>query len=360
MTTFFTARTDPATQKRLGPRFWMLVSMIFLLISPSLSLAVLPGDDEWEAPLGLDGDLIVIPKNNPLTKEKVELGKLLFFDKRLSTNNTIACASCHMPSLAFTDGQPVSTGVHRLQGGRSAPASINRLFSSAQFWDGRAVTLEDQSTGPFVSPVEHGFANHDELVEKLKGIKGYEPLFQKVFQGPITKDRIGQAIASFQRTLISGNSPYDRFDYGGEENAISPEAQRGLKLFLKKARCTRCHSGFNFTDEKFHNLGIDWDKEHIDLGRFTVTKNAEDIGAFKTPTLREISRTAPYMHDGRFETLEEVLEHYSSGGHSSPNIDPNILPFPLSEQDKQDMIAFLKTLTDTTFTNNPAQQNPFE
>ncbi len=344
MTTFFTARTDPATQKRLGPRFWMLVSMIFLLISPSLSLAVLPGDDEWEAPLGLDGDLIVIPKNNPLTKEKVELGKLLFFDKRLSTNNTIACASCHMPSLAFTDGQPVSTGVHRLQGGRSAPASINRLFSSAQFWDGRAVTLEDQSTGPFVSPVEHGFANHDELVEKLKGIKGYEPLFQKVFQGPVTKDRIGQAIASFQRTLISGNSPYDRFDYGGEENAISPEAQRGLKLFLKKARCTRCHSGFNFTDEKFHNLGIDWDKEHIDLGRFTVTKNAEDIGAFKTPTLREIARTAPYMHDGRFATLRQVVDFYDGGGIKNPHQDNTIIPLKLTEQEKDDLVEFLHSL----------------
>ncbi len=341
----FTVSTDRNNRNHLRSRFWMTVSVILLVSAPSLSWAALPGEDEWEAPLGLDGDLIVIPKDNPLTKEKVALGKLLFFDKRLSTTNSIACASCHMPSLAFTDGQPVSTGVHRLQGGRSAPASINRLFSSAQFWDGRAATLEDQSTGPFVSPVEHGFANHDELVAKLKTIQGYEPLFQDVFQGPITKDRIGQAIASFQRTIISGNSPYDRFDYGGEEKAISPEAQRGLKLFLKKARCTRCHSGFNFTDEKFHNLGIDWDTEHVDLGRFTVTKNAEDIGAFKTPTLREISRTAPYMHDGRFATLRQVVDFYDGGGIKNPRQDNTIIPLKLTEEEKEDLIEFLQSLS---------------
>ena len=296
-------------------------------------------------PLGLDEDSAVIPKDNPMTKEKVALGKLLFFDKRLSKNNTIACASCHMPSLAFTDGQPVSTGIHRQQGGRSAPTAINRIFSLKQFWDGRAATLEEQSVGPFVNPVEHGFLNHDELVDKIKGIAGYRTLFQKVFGTDITIDHVGKAIASFQRTILSGNSPYDRFDYGGEETALTPTAQRGLKLFLGKARCTRCHSGFSFSDEKFHNLGIDWDTDHIDLGRYAVTKNPDQIGAFKTPTLREISRTAPYMHDGRFATLRAVVEFYDQGGIKNPHQDSLIIPLKLSDQEKEDLVEFLESLS---------------
>lgn len=202
-----TGRRHPMNKKRSAPSLWIIISLLVGFSLPVMAWAALPGEKEWEAPLGLDGGSVVIPKDNPLTKEKVELGKLLFFDKRLSKNNTIACGNCHMPGLAFTDGQPVSTGIHRLQGGRSAPTSINRLFSSAQFWDGRAITLEEQSTGPFVNRVVHGFANHDELVAKLNTIAGYKTLFQQVFQGPITKHRVGQAIASFQRTLLSGNSP---------------------------------------------------------------------------------------------------------------------------------------------------------
>ena len=260
--------------------------------------------------------------------------------------------------MAFTDGQPVSTGIHRQQGGRSAPASINRLFSSVQFWDGRAATLEEQSVGPFVSPVEHGFVNHDELVAKLNTIEEYKRMFQRVFKGPITIQKVGQAIASFQRTILSGNSPYDRFDYGGEETAISPAAQRGLQLFLKKARCTRCHSGFNFTDEKFHNLGIDWDSDHIDLGRYTVTKNPEDIGAFKTPTLREISRTAPYMHNGRFATLRDIVEFYNQGGIKNPHQDPLIIPLKLAEQEKSDLVEFLRSLSGEGWQISPPTKFP--
>ena len=183
-------------------------------------------------PLGLEKDSLVIPEDNPLTKEKVELGKLLFFDKRLSANDTIACASCHLPSLAFTDGQPVSTGIHGQKGGRSAPTAINRAFSSAQFWDGRAATLEEQSVGPFANPVEHGFKDHDELVAKVKGIAGYGPLFERAFGSPaITTDLIGKAIASFERTLLSGNSDYDRFTLGNEEQALSANAQNGFRVF---------------------------------------------------------------------------------------------------------------------------------
>jgi len=293
---------------------------------------------------GLEDPNGFVPAENPLTARKVELGRLLFFDKRLSKNDTIACASCHVPGKGFADGKPVSTGINGLKGGRSAPASVNRVFSKGQFWDGRAATLEAQSIGPFVSPVEHGFANHDEMVAKMKKIAGYRTLFQEVFGREIVIEDVGKAIASFQRTILSGNSAVDTFDLSGVENALSEPARRGLELFRGKARCTRCHSGFNFTDEKFHNLGIGWDTNTVDLGRYMVTNNPEDIGAFKTPTLREIAHTAPYMHDGRFKTLEEVVQFYNQGGIKNPHQDNTIIPLELTEQEQQDVVALLKSL----------------
>jgi len=298
-----------------------------------------------QIPLGLDEEAFKVPQDNPMTKEKIELGRLLFFDKRLSANNTIACASCHMPALAFSDGQAVSSGIHHLQGGRSAPTAINRGFSTAQFWDGRAPMLEDQSIGPFASPVEHGFSNHDELVAKINQYQGYKKLFRQVFGTDIlTKEHVGKAIASFQRTLISGNSPFDRFDYGGDQTAISESAKRGKKLFFDKARCNLCHMGTNFSDEKFHNIGIGWDGNALDLGRYNVTKNVKDIGAFKTPTVREISRTAPYMHDGRFATLEQVIEHYNKGGVKNPFLDNQIIPLNLTQSEIKDLVEMLRSL----------------
>ena len=294
--------------------------------------------------LGLEDPNTYISSDNPLTKEKVELGRTLFFDKRLSKNDTIACASCHMAEKGFTDGMPVSAGIHGLKGGRSAPASFNRVFSKGQFWDGRAATLEDQSIGPFANPIEHGFATHDEMVAKMKTIPGYRKLFQDVFGSDITIKDVGRAVASFQRTVLSGNSPVDKFDIGGDQNALNDAAKRGLELFRGKARCTRCHSGFNFTDEKFHNIGIGWDTNTVDLGRYMETKNPEDIGAFKTPTLREIARTAPYMHDGRFKTLEEVVNFYNQGGVKNPHLDNTLIPLELTEQEKQDLVGLLKSL----------------
>jgi cytochrome c peroxidase len=296
-------------------------------------------------PFGLEETAVVIPADNPLTNEKVELGRLLVFDKRLSQDNTIACMSCHLAKFAFTDGKPVATGIRGQKGGRSAPASINRVFSSAQFWDGRAATLEAQSVGPFTNPIEHGFANYDVMRAKMMKIAGYRKLFKQAFgDDNITIDNVGRAIASFQRTILSGNSPADRFDQGQEAGAISAEAQHGLLLFREKARCTKCHSGFNFTDEKFHNLGLGWDDNKVDLGRYMVTKNAEDIGAFKTPTLREVARSAPYTHDGRFKTLEEVVNFYNQGGVKNPHQDPLIIPLELTDEEKRDLVQFLHTL----------------
>ncbi len=294
--------------------------------------------------LGLEDPNTYVPTDNPLTKEKIELGRAIFFDKRMSKDNTIACASCHMAKKGFADGMPVSTGIKGQKGGRSAPVSFNRVYSKAQFWDGRAATLEDQSIGPFTNPIEHGFANHDEMVAKMKKMPGYRKLFQEVFGGEITIQDVGRAVASFQRTVLSGNSAVDKYDIGGDQNALSDSAKRGLELFRGKARCTRCHSGFNFTDEKFHNLGIGWDDNKVDLGRYMETKNPEDIGAFKTPTLREIARTAPYMHDGRFKSLEEVVKFYNQGGVKNPHQDNTIIPLEMTDDEQQDLVAMLKSL----------------
>ena len=219
-------------------RIWWLgvVGAILLVIGGPLGAVAAPEEEyELEIPLGLDEDQFVVPEDNPLTKAKIELGRFLYFDKRMSPNNTISCSTCHMPALAFTDGQPVSAGIHRQQGGRSAPTSINRGFSKAQFWDGRASTLEEQSVGPLTNPIEHGFSGNGDVVAKLNKIEGYKRLFNKAFgTNTITIQHVGKAIASFQRTLISGNSPFDRFDYDGEEKAISAAAKRGKKLFSKQ------------------------------------------------------------------------------------------------------------------------------
>lgn len=311
------------------------------MLSPWIATAA---DYKLKIPFGLEESAVVIPPDNPMTTEKVELGRALFFDKRLSPDNTIACANCHIAKLAFADGMPVATGIRGQKGGRSAPVSFNRVFSSAQFWDGRADTLEAQSIGPFTNPIEHGFTNYDNMIGKMKKIPGYKKMFMDVFGEDMTIGNVGKAIASFQRTVLSGNSPADRFDQGGEAGAIPETAQRGLTLFRDKARCTKCHSGFNFSDEKFHNLGIGWDDNKVDLGRYMVSKITEELGAFKTPTLREISRSAPYMHDGRFKTLEEVVNFYNKGGIKNPHQDPLILPLELTDQEKTDLLAFLRTL----------------
>ena len=327
------------------PHRTLILGLLLMSLTAQTAMAQTQTAFPLHLPSGLEHEKLVIPEDNPLTKEKVELGKLLFFDTRLSANDTIACASCHLPALAFTDGQPVSTGIHQQRGGRNAPTAVNRVFSTAQFWDGRAATLEDQSVGPFVNPVEHGFADHDALVAKVKTIAGYHPLFERAFgPGPITLDLIGKAIASFQRTLLSGNSAYDRFVVEDDAQALSETAQNGFRVFVGKGRCLHCHSGFNFTNERFHNLGVGWEHDQGDVGRYAVTNNAEDLGAFKTPTLREIARTAPYMHDGSLATLQQVIEFYDQGGIPNPHLDSAVQPLHLTDQEKKDLLEFLHSL----------------
>ena len=287
------------------------------------------------------------PAANPYSAAKVELGRLLYFDKRLSADNTVACASCHAPEKGFTDNQPVSSGIRGQKGGRSAPTTINRAYSLAQFWDGRAGTLEDQAKGPIENPIEMG-ETHANVVAKIGAIAGYRDLFQKSFGSPeVNIDKIAMAIATFERTLISGNSPYDQFK-AGRKNAMNASQIRGLDVFLNKAKCDACHEGVNFSSNSYANLGVGSDQPNPDVGRMEVTKDDADWGRFKTPTLRDIARSGPYMHDGSLKTLEEVVEFYDKGGTPNRNLDERLKKLNLTPEQKKDLVEFLKALDGTS------------
>ena len=293
-------------------------------------------------PLGLVP--IIWPADNPYSPEKAELGRLLYFDPRLSADGSVSCATCHSPKFAFTDGQPVSTGIRGQKGGRSAPTVLNRAYSLAQFWDGRAPTLEAQAIGPMANPIEMG-NTHTAVVRTLQSIPGYRVLFRKAFGADdFTIEQVAKAITTFERTILSGNAPYDRFK-AGQKNALTPQQIRGMDVYFKKAKCDQCHEGINFTSNMFANLGVGADKPKPDEGRHAVTKNPKDWGAFKTPTLREIEHTAPYMHDGSLKTMEEVVDFYDRGGIPNQNLDPRIKKLNLTDQEKKDLVAFLKSLS---------------
>ena len=295
-----------------------------------------------KAPMGLPP--LSWPRDNPYSAAKVELGRYLYFDRRLSADETVSCASCHQPQFAFTDGAPVSTGIKSQKGGRSAPTVINRAYSLAQFWDGRASTLEEQAKGPIANPIEMGMT-HDAAVERLKGIAGYRAMYAKAFgTDEIDIDRTAKAIASFERTVLSGNAPYDRYKKG-DKSAMTPAQVRGMNVFFEKAKCDQCHEGSNFTLNAYANLGVGTDQPEPDVGRYAVTHDARDWGVFKTPTLREIEHTAPYMHDGSLQTLEEVVDFYNKGGIPNRNLDPNVRVLHLSEAERKDLVDFLKALS---------------
>lgn len=319
-------------------RYWVAAPAVIL------SLAVGLGQ-QAKSPIPIPLGLLPVqfPKDNPYSAEKAELGKLLYFDPRLSGDNSVSCASCHSPQFGYTDGKPVSTGIRGQKGGRSAPTVINRAYSLAQFWDGRAPTLEAQAIGPIANPIEMG-QPHDSCIEKLRGIAGYRQLFAKAFgSADFTIDHVGKAIATFERTVLSGNSPYDKYK-AGNKAAMDASQVRGMNVYFGKAKCDQCHEGINFTSNAYHNLGVGTDKPNPDEGRFAVTKNPEDWGAFKTPTLRDIARTAPYMHDGSLATLEDVVEFYDKGGTPNKNLDKTMKPLKLSAQEKTDLVAFLRAL----------------
>ena len=295
-----------------------------------------------QPPLGLPA--IPWPQDNPYSLAAAELGRTLFFDGRLSANGQVSCAFCHQPQHAFSGGVPFSNGVSNKLEGRRTPTLINRAWGKSQFWDGRAPTIEAQVIIPVTNPNEMGMTA-DGVVQKLDQIKGYRPLFRAAFGNEsVTFGRVAKAIATFERTIDSGNSAYDRYK-AGDKNALTKEQKNGLDFYNGKSECAECHGGPNFTDEKFVNLGIGMDRPAPDPGREAVTKKRSDFGKFKVPTLREIAHTGPYMHDGRFRTLGEVLDFYAKGALPNPHLDTRITPFYLDAETKRDLLAFLESLS---------------
>jgi cytochrome c peroxidase len=310
----------------------------------------------------LPGDLgplpaVPIPADNPQTPEKIELGKLLFFDPRLSGNGHWACATCHNPSLGYSDGLPRALGFMETELGRHTPTILNAAYNTSQFWDGRAKSLEEQAKMPVLSKAEMNMLEK-EVVSFLNGIPDYRRRFKSVFGGTPTLNDAAKAIASFERTLVAGDSRFDRY-MKGDKKALTIQEKKGLILFMGKASCTQCHNGPNFSDSKFHNVGT----KHVgplavDHGRMNVTSNPNDMHAFKTPTLRNIAITPPYMHDGVFSTLEQVVEFYNKGGENKPHKSPKIFPLNLTDEEKANLVAFMKTLTSEHLPEVAAPQLP--
>lgn len=310
-----------------------------------------------------------------MTFAKVKLGEALYFDKQLSTDGTVSCATCHDPANAFTDHSVVSLGVFNRPGTRNVPTILNAMFSERLFWDGRVDSLEEQVKQPLTNPFEMGMGSTDAVVERIRAIPEYEEKFRRAFGGEgITIEMIVKAIAAFERTQLSGNSPFDRF-IAGDMNAITAAQKRGWKLFKDKARCIECHS-FSasspfFSDFKFHNTGVmaqNMDFAQLsklaseisnkqaapllahtpgfaELGRFLVTKQPKDIGAFKTPTLRDVELTTPYMHNGSEKTLIDVVRFYSRGGNANAGQDEKMRPLNLNEEEMNDLVEFMRALT---------------
>ncbi len=301
-----------------------------------------------DKPLGHDQDLTQV--SVPPDPEKARLGRWLFFDTRLSRDQTLSCASCHKPENAFSEPTPVSTGINGQKGNRKAPSFVNAVYAffPETFWDGRAASLEAQAIGPIANPIEMGFT-HEEATAAIAGAKGYGPFFQKAFgDSKVTLDRIASAIAHYERTRVSGNSPYDRWKRGVDEKAVGDDVKLGEDLFFGKALCSRCHVGNSFTDSRYHNLGVGWDEKtqkFADKGREDFTGKESDRGAFKTPHLRDVALHAPYMHDGSMATLEEVVDHYVKGGHPNPYLSPKMEKIELSAQEAAALVGFMKALT---------------
>lgn len=342
---------------------WLANAKNFVELEPVLPLGLSQGAAQIT---GLD--------KNPLTRAKIELGRQLYFDPRLSADSTVSCASCHNPTEGYTAHTTTGVGIRGQKGGRNSPVSFNRILSGPQFWDGRVDSLEAQAVGPIQNPIEMGFT-HEGVVKRLGEIPVYKKQFEKIF-GELSIDRVGQAIAAFERAIVTAPSPYDYHEQmrafagldaddinedpdlakryaeakaGVAAHPMSEEAKRGREIFFtEKGNCTACHVGANLADEKYHNIGIGMDKPEPDLGRFVVTKDPKDTGAFKTPTVRNVALTAPYMHDGSVATLEEVVEWYDKGGHPNPHLSDKIRPLKLTDQEQADLVAFMKACTGPT------------
>jgi cytochrome c peroxidase len=330
----------------------LLIYPVFLLFANSLMLC---GQDQPVKPftavnvhmLGPQklGNLspVVSPPGNPLSSSKIMLGKQLYFDTRLSKDNTISCATCHDPSKGWSDAGPTSTGISGQKGGRRSPPVSNAAYSQLQFWDGRAATLEDQAKGPIANPIEMG-NTHDVMIRTVNDIPGYVEEFKEVFgTSTITVDMVADAIAAYERTVVTTDSPFDRYVRGDKE-ALTCMEKKGLEIFNGKGHCTLCHWGPYFSDGRFHNLGVaPTDPAKPDEGRFVVTNDPADKGAFKTPTIRDAALRAPYMHNGSEKDLEAVVDLYNMGGRvKDANLDPLILPLSLTKKEKEALVSFMK------------------
>lgn len=309
----------------------------------------------------------VVPVSNPLTKGKYELGRLLYFDPRISLDGSVSCATCHNPDKGWSDGGATSTGIDGQRGNRNAPTVFNTAYGKNMFWDGRSPSLEGQAQGPMVNPIEMGEQTHEDVVKRIRQVPAYGEMFRKTFGTDVTLDGMAKAIATFERVAaLSGDSKYDKYATG-DLDALNESEKRGMVLFglrlnpqdeyeptveLQKAKCTLCHVGANFTDEEYHNLGVGWDeskKKLADPGRWAPEpigqKGDESLGAFKTPTCRNVALSGPYMHDGGMKTLEEVMDHYNKGGHPNPSLDKDMKPLNLTKEEVADVIAFMHALT---------------
>ncbi len=326
-----------------------ILALVFVLCNTELYGTGTQGKDTGSFPIPLGLPPIPWPADNPYSKQKAELGKLLFFDKRLSSDATVSCASCHSKPYAYADRHQVALGIHGHKGTRHAPTVINTAYLKLLFWDGRAKSLEEQAKGPIANPNEMALANdvheaHKECHERIKKIQGYGKMFKEVFGNEnCSIDDVAKAIATFERTVLSGNSSFDRY-HAGDKQALSEQEIKGYQVF-RHSSCDNCHYGDNFTDGRFLNIGIGMDVPNPDLGRYNITKEKKDWGAFKVPTLREIANTYPYMHDGSLKTLEEVIDYYDKGGTPNANLHPSIRKLNLSKEDKEALLSFLKALS---------------
>jgi len=317
-------------------RMWATVSLLVLLAA-SVSAGAALAQGKQKLPLGLDADAAFIPDDNPMTSAKIALGKKFFWDKRWSVNATVACVSCHPPEHGWADPRQFSINFAGQPTPRHAPTIVNRLFSDRQLWTGLRPSLEEQA-------LKDSNRTDEMVVKNLGAIPAYQAEFRAVFGTELSPDGVAKAIASYVRTIVSGNSPYDRFR-AGDKTALAPAAQQGLALFEGKARCVACHVGFNFTDEGYRNIGVGMEQPNPDLGRYLVTKVEADKGAFKTPTLRDVAKRSPYMHNGSEKTLEDVVAFYNRGGVRNPWLSPDIKTLGLSAHEQAELVAFLRALT---------------
>jgi cytochrome c peroxidase len=300
---------------------------------------------------------IAAPADNPQTAAKAALGRRLFFEAALSRDRTLSCASCHDPAKGFADGVPLGTGFAGGRLSRHTPTVLNAAYNKLQFWDGRADSLEVQAAGPMLAAGEMNMPSEQEIVHRLQAVDGYRKAFHEVFGGAPSLETVTKAIAAYERTLVTPDGPFDRYARG-DKRALRDDQKRGLALFVGKAACSQCHQGPNFSDDKFHHIGLG---SAGDLGRFAVTRRDEDRGAFKTPSLRNVALTAPYMHDGSLASLEAVVDFYDRGGDAQPGQSWKIFPLKLRADEKADLVAFLNSLTGRnpdTAPASPADDQP--